>query len=179
MRLLLSALTCLSTCVRRNNEIISSARTGLALVNRPENAFVICVVLCLVCVGMLGFYSLLKPESPPAAHVTHVPLFQVIPKRGRINLSPETPTTWWVQTVCLCSLTTSEEGNSWPVTECERQGALCLPRSASLAPTGLEQQSSMKYELHTHMFTVPDMKKKKQSPTRGECVESSHLGPIS
>lgn len=50
------------------------------------------------------------------------PLFlQVIPKPGRTNLSPETRTTWWAQTACLCSSTTSEEGNSWSVTECETE----------------------------------------------------------
>lgn len=46
-------------------------------------------------------------------------LMQVIPKPGRTNPSPETPTTWWAQTACLCSSTTSEEGDSWSVTECE------------------------------------------------------------
>lgn len=125
--------------------------------NCPENGFIICVVLCLVCVGVMGFYSLLKPERLPAANVTHCFVFQVIPKRGRTNLSPETPTTWWVQTVCLCSLTTSEEGDSWPVTECERQGALCLPRSAPrpLLPQDggkKKKKSSMKYELDTHVY---------------------------
>lgn len=45
----------------------------------------------------------------------------VIPKPGRTNLSPETRTTWWAQTACLCSSTTSEEGDSWSVTECETE----------------------------------------------------------
>lgn len=42
---------------------------------------------------------------------------QVTPNAGRINLSQGTPTTWWAPTVCLYSLTTSEEGDSWSVTE--------------------------------------------------------------
>lgn len=59
----------------------------------------------------------------------HVPSLsppQVIPRVGRISLSLETPTTWWEPTVCLCSSTTSEMCNSWPVTECEtmRKGVI-------------------------------------------------------
>lgn len=50
---------------------------------------------------------------------------QVILKPGRTNLSLEIQTTWWVRTACLCSSTTSEEGDSWPVNECdETVGAL-------------------------------------------------------
>lgn len=59
---------------------------------------------------------------------------QVTPKPGRTKLSLETQTTWWVQTVCLCSLTTSEEGNSWPVTECDKQGSLYAPAVLLLPP---------------------------------------------
>lgn len=42
---------------------------------------------------------------------------QVTPNAGRINLSQGTPITWWAPTVCLYSSTTSEEGDSWSVTE--------------------------------------------------------------
>lgn len=41
---------------------------------------------------------------------------QVTPNAGRINLSQGTPITWLALTVCLYSLTTSEEGDSWSVT---------------------------------------------------------------
>lgn len=47
---------------------------------------------------------------------------QVTPNAGRINLSQGTPITWWALTVCLYSLTTSEEGDSWSVTERQSVG---------------------------------------------------------
>lgn len=64
---------------------------------------------------------------------------QVTPNAGRINLSQGTPITWWALTVCLYSLTTSEEGDSWSVTERqsvsgEYYEALSLPLSFSPFP---------------------------------------------
>lgn len=89
------------------------------------------------------------------------------PKPGRTNLSLETQTTWWVQTVYLCSLTTSEEGNSWSVTECDKQGTSLAP--AVLPAPWRGAQSSMKYELDTlTLFTVPKNLKNRKKKTKKE-----------
>lgn len=45
---------------------------------------------------------------------------QVTPNAGKTSVYQETPTTWWAPTVCPCWSTTSEESNSWSVTERER-----------------------------------------------------------
>ena len=52
---------------------------------------------------------------------SHIPSVcpQVTQKAGRTSLSPETLTTWWEPTVCLCSLTTFKGWtNGCDVTEC-------------------------------------------------------------
>lgn len=45
---------------------------------------------------------------------------QVTPNAGKTSVYQETPITWWAPTVCPCWSTTSEESNSWSVTERER-----------------------------------------------------------
>lgn len=45
---------------------------------------------------------------------------QVTPNAGKTSVYQETPITWWAPTVCRCWSTTSEESNSWSVTERER-----------------------------------------------------------
>lgn len=97
---------------------------------------------------------------------------QVILRPGRTNLSPETQTTWWVQTVCLCSLTTSEEGNSWPVTERDEEGRAVA--AAALPKPWQGAQCSMKYELDTlTLFTVPEKEKKTEEEKKNTTGEES------
>lgn len=49
---------------------------------------------------------------------------QVTPNAGKTSVYQETPITWWAPTVCPCWSTTSEESNSWSVTERERAWTL-------------------------------------------------------
>lgn len=66
---------------------------------------------------------------------------QVTPNAGRINLSQGTPITWWALTVCLYSLTTSEEGDSWSVTE--RQSVIGEHYEAPPTPHPLSSSHSL------------------------------------
>lgn len=118
-------------------------------------------------VPSVSVFCILKLLSISWRHVSCSP--QVIPKLGRTNLSLETQTTWWVQTVCLCSLTTSEEGNSWPVTECDKAGDPSLPcRARSAVHNAWWSMNS-----NSRCLLCPKLKKlKKHKHTQGESESS-------
>lgn len=99
---------------------------------------------------------------------------QVIPKPGRTNLSPETQTTWWVRTVCPCSSTTSEEGDSWSVTECDNRGTLPThPPSPPLLCVWGGGHCWRKWNLILTSFTVPGNLKQKKKKKRSNAHKES------
>ncbi len=128
-----------------------------------------------------GFFLYFKEEVEVLQQLTSCLYFlQVIPKPGRTNLSLETQTTWWVQTVCLCSLTTSEEGNSWPVTECDEQGTSVAPLPCSRRRGGVHNARWSMNLILSRCLLCPKFKKKylkkkkgKKTQTQGESEESS------
>lgn len=81
---------------------------------------------------------------------------QVTPNAGKTSVYQETPITWWAPTVCPCWSTTSEESNSWSVTEPFSQflcsgGGIC---------TTLSSINSFHFAL-TGWNVLPPLKKKK------------------
>ena len=78
-----------------NFETIQVDIRGRRLKLQMCNLFCVCVCVCVCKTVQLNIFFV---------------LLQLIPKTGRTILCLEIPTTWWEPTVCLCLLTTSEEG---------------------------------------------------------------------